>query len=840
MNLPLRTAVALAARSVTRSWPLDSFIAINPIADLENIPFDDVPATLRTTRPVEAYRADFRSGRITFADLESAIRERIPEFDSPARATIGGVTVLPATLIAYDLTLPALSPSPTSTSSPVSTDTGSRTSRDADLSARLDRLTTKWLAAFLDPDPLWRMPASGEGLFGAFRRLARYDPDLTRRQRRSIAALPQNADDALAASLVELGVTAERQADVLRDELAQLPGWVAHLKWRADQLGDVDLTSYLAVRLSLRAAISAPLATPSERAEALPPARSPFENATIRAAEILRALLSDGPVEDGDVATVRGILAAHPPADHVLTWQRAYEIHYRDALLESIRADDGRDRDVDGRAPTTQVLFCIDPRSEGMRRHLETHPSVETFGAAGFFGVPIRFVRYGARGRIDALPALLSPRHAATEHPVDARRAARRTAGLRLHSALSAAVHSSENSVLTPFAFAEASGLLYGVATVLRTLAPTTTARLRRRVAEAFAPRIASTITIADAFTIDERVALAETLLRMTGLRHFAPLVILTGHGSTTTNNLYESALQCGACGGNPGDANARSAAAIFNDPEVRARLAARGTVIPDDTVFVAAEHDTTLDTVEILDRHHLPDHCRALVTEFDRLQREAGEALLRERAGQLPGASARHRPARIRRRAHDWAEVYPEWGLTGNAAMIVGPRAMTRGVDLQRRVFLHSYEAAADPDGAGLESILTAPVVVAQWISHQYYFSSIDPERWGAGTKTLHNAIGALGVLAGGSGDLRQGLPWQSVGFGRHLVHEPMRLTVVVEAPLERIGEIVSRNQVLRHLFDNAWLTLTARSTPLDPWNRYTPYGWRPWSGPHTEGASS
>jgi uncharacterized protein YbcC (UPF0753/DUF2309 family) len=163
----------------------------------------------------------------------------------------------------------------------------------------------------------------------------------------------------------------------------------------------------------------------------------------------------------------------------------------------------------------------------------------------------------------------------------------------------------------------------------------------------------------------------------------------------------------------------------------------------------------------------------------------------------------------------------------------------MTRGVDLERRAFLHSYSAEADPDGSGLESILTAPMVVAQWINHQYYFSSIDPERWGAGTKTIHNAIGSLGVLAGASGDLQQGLPWQSVGWGRDLLHEPMRLLVVVQAPLERIGAIVSRNQVLRNLFDNEWIFLTAREDAGAAWHHYTPTGWRRALAPNTPGES-
>ena len=160
---------------------------------------------------------------------------------------------------------------------------------------------------------------------------------------------------------------------------------------------------------------------------------------------------------------------------------------------------------------------------------------------------------------------------------------------------------------------------------------------------------------------------------------------------------------------------------------------------------------------------------------------------------------------------------------------MIIGPREMTRGVSLDRRVFLHSYRPELDPDGAALETIMTAPVVVAQWINHQYYFSSIDQKRWGAGTKTIHNAIGTIGVLAGQTGDLKLGLPLQSVALGSQSLHEPMRLSVIIQAPLERIGAIVSRNQVLRNLFDNNWITLTARDGQDDPWYRYTSYGWMP-----------
>ena len=471
--------------------------------------------------------------------------------------------------------------------------------------------------------------------------------------------------------------------------------------------------------------------------------------------------------------------------------------------------------------------MCIDPRSEGMRRHLERTPSVETFGFAGFFGVPVRFARYAARGAINSLPALLSPRHHLTEQPTADERAEKIVARRRSTDALRRATHTADSSVATPFALAETTGVLFGALSILRTFTPTLYARLERLRAQS-TQGLDSTVTVAEAFTAEERAAMAETAVRMMGMTRFAPLVVMAGHTSESMNNLYESALDCGACGGNPGAANARAAAAIFNDPKVRAHLAARGIEIPIDTVFVAAEHNTVTDAVTVLDSHVTPPSHWEVSNLFDRLQRAAADDLIRERSNDLPGGSAAQSPSRVRRRAHDWAEVYPELGLAGNAAMIIGPRQLTRDVDLGRRVFLHSYETGLDADGTALETIMTAPLVVAQWINHQYYFSALNPNTLGAGTKTIHNAIGTIGVLAGHGGDLRLGLPWQSVGVGSELFHEPMRLTVIVQAPLERVGAIVSRNQVLRNLFDNDWITLTARDDTTGAWHRYTPYGWK------------
>jgi hypothetical protein len=177
---------------------------------------------------------------------------------------------------------------------------------------------------------------------------------------------------------------------------------------------------------------------------------------------------------------------------------------------------------------------------------------------------------------------------------------------------------------------------------------------------------------------------------------------------------------------------------------------------------------------------------------------------------------------------------VYPEWGLAGNAAFVVAPREISRGIDLQRRVFLHSYEADVDPDGTALETILTAPLVVAQWINCQYYFATVAPEVVGAGTKTIHNVVGNAGVIAGPTGDLQLGLPWQSVAQGRQLLHEPLRLLAVIQAPLARIDDVVNRNPILQKLFGNDWIVVAARESTGENWQRWTRTGWRSWNESH------
>jgi uncharacterized protein YbcC (UPF0753/DUF2309 family) len=218
--------------------------------------------------------------------------------------------------------------------------------------------------------------------------------------------------------------------------------------------------------------------------------------------------------------------------------------------------------------------------------------------------------------------------------------------------------------------------------------------------------------------------------------------------------------------------------------------------------------HDTTTDEVTLYcgdctSLEHARDLDQARIW-FD----AAGKIARGERALRLPHGAGE---ASLKRRSRDWAEVRPEWGLAGCKAFIAAPRLRTRGKSLEGRAFLHDYDWTADRDFCVLDLILTAPVVVASWISLQYYGSTVAPALFGGGNKLLHNVVGGIGVVEGNGGSLRAGLPWQSVHDGEHFAHEPLRLSVFVQAPREAMTEILKRHPDVRALFDNRWLYLFA-----------------------------
>jgi uncharacterized protein YbcC (UPF0753/DUF2309 family) len=409
----------------------------------------------------------------------------------------------------------------------------------------------------------------------------------------------------------------------------------------------------------------------------------------------------------------------------------------------------------------------------------------------------------------------MAPRYRVTDTGVSESLAAKRTSRLQADHAKKA----FKSSSLSMFAYVDAMGLAYGKTLLdevfgrkAREHDHHTSAGLSEAESQTRTPRITSRVD-GTPITAEERLALAEGLLRVMSLtRGFAPLVLLLGHGAGTRNNPYAAGLDCGACCGQSGEVNARAAAALLNDTDVRAALATRGIEIPATTQFVAGLHNTTTDDVALFDVASVSTTHGAELDALRATLARASTAARRERAPKLGlgELSDTELHAAVVERSKNWAEVRPEWGLAGNAVFIVAPRERSRLLDLQGRAFLHDYRFEDDPDFALLEQIMTGPMVVTHWINFQYYASMVDPARYGSGNKLLHNVVGGhLGIFEGNGGDLRIGLSIQSLHDGERWMHAPLRLSVFIEAPHSAIDSVLEKHAKLRQLVDNEWLHL-------------------------------
>ncbi|WP_255150065.1 DUF2309 domain-containing protein [Halorarius halobius] len=753
-------------------WPLHSFVTANPLAGFEDRPFHEAVAAGERLfggdgyPSADAFRRAWERGAIEPGVLESRLADHgyapVPETHLDSMAASDG-------------------------DDPAASD-AERTATD-----RVDDLMTKWLAAFLDQGKAhWPMPNREQGFYVAVRTTARHDGDIPDSGR--LADLP--SDPAAAIENLLADHPESEWPAVFEHHLAALPGWTGLVKQRVADDGDwqsaypITLTGYVAVRLAITDLVGAPM--------------HPEEAATTAA-----------PTAGDETATDDAV-----PLEEV--WLSAWEASYREELVDAVTdASEATVAATDGGRPDAQFVFCIDTRSEVIRRHIESTGDYETHGYAGFFGIPMRYDDYDSEVAVDACPPILDAQHYIADRQAAGDTDVRATHDRWRNVADTATniVDALKTNAATAFSFVETAGSGYGAALAARTLLPARVYDLLdtadERVPDDHEFCEPSVDHAADAatdlpagLTLDEKVEYAATAFELMGWEQFARVVVFAGHASETTNNPFDSSLDCGACAGNPGGPSARVLATICNEEAVKAELRDRGFDVPDDTLFVAGEHNTTTDEVELF-ADDVPESHADDVAQLRADLETARSGAAAERAAEMGAEAGGARETE--RRAADWAETRPEWGLAGNAGFVIGPRALTEGFDLDGRAFLHSYDWSTDPDGDALEAIFAGPLVVTQWINTQYYFATVDTAVYGSGSKVTHNPVGNVGVYQGNGGDLMTGLPLQSLkAADDEPYHQPLRLSAVVHAPVERVTGILADHEKMTELLDNGWLSLT------------------------------
>jgi uncharacterized protein YbcC (UPF0753/DUF2309 family) len=783
------SAIEDAIGAIAPNWPLDRQIAVNPYWGFIDRTFEQAAATLHrlvgsrfTLAPSEYLRA-WCAGEITQAGLGRALAER------------GASMTLETAVAALQIHRPLCRGLPL-----LSDILDERATPDA-APRWCDTITqqvSQYCASYFDEHQAdWHRGQAG-GLFRGWRAGLESDHALeplmhAPQIRARVPNLPATADGAIMWSLERLAVAREDASEFLQVCLLRINGWAswcAYLGWEAGlgEASDPHLRELLAIRVAWDALLL------DDRCDA-ESTGSHWRQRWTQARSI-----EPSPFPKWD-----------------LIWQRAHEISYQDRLIGLLTSDGASGSSALGEPRrAAQLVFCIDVRSERFRRALESiNPALETRGFAGFFGLPIRYTPIGTKVSRPQLPGLLAPTIDATESTgntqMDEAIAHRRVSRLETKGGWQPFQRQPSGA----FSLVEMLGIGY-VSAILRRhfgvdASPVDSIGMTTRDARGLRPHIC----FADGDSVGRKTDLLTSILQAMSLTSgFARLLVLVGHGSQSANNPQAAALDCGACGGQTGEVNSRVLAALLNDQSLRVELRKRGLDIPADTVAVAALHNTTTDEVTVFDVAQLPG---SHAPDLERLQRslvEAGHRTRVERAPSLGLTSLVQRTdallKKTRRRARDWAETRPEWGLADNAAFIVAPRSRTRRLDLAGRSFLHDYTWEVDLDGAVLELIMTAPMLVTHWINLQYHASTVDPVRFGSGNKVLHNvACGRIGVFEGNTGDLRIGLSRQSVHDGERWMHTPLRLSVFIDAPREMIDTIIARHPTVRQLVEHQWLYL-------------------------------
>jgi len=790
MNDGWREPFRRACDLIAPVWPLDQWIAVNPFWGLRHLPAQRADQVLgergdfSMLMPTEYYREAWEGGRIREDDLQASIAERgdqqnvawyldwlnrKPSISAPRRSSILDTFEGP----------------------------DGRGNEISGLTETVCDQVSRVCGAFFDQrQSRWSVAGenAGESLFDFWLDSVRKDLALDfatglKGVRAFFKNAPDTMDDAVLDAIKRIRVSGEELETLCHSLLLRVNGWASWCRgedWRANLEGRSSdrCAEILAIMLVWESAGAAFASTGQKAQWQAQRARAP---------------------RGGD----------YDARSRLWVWQRALEIGYQRTLWRTLEpASVTPPVSVpESKTLDAQAVFCIDVRSEVMRRHLEEiYPRVQTLGFAGFFGMPIDHQQHGPFAPARRLPGLLPASYRLIDTKGSLREDLTKNRSLDQKEIARESVRKAKYTSLSTFTLVETTGLAWAWKLIKDSLKKGHKNGQEPGQEKSIEGRLVHNHG-GDPLSDAEKVALAANMLRgMSLTRGFAPLLVLVGHGSHTDNNPNQAGLDCGACGGQRGGVNARLATRLLNDPQIRAGLAAEGIKIPDFTRAVAAEHCTATDKVSIADHHLIPDSHLQKVANLEAGFEEAGIRVRKERATplKLNGLDDDSLKQAMETRTRDWSEVRPEWGLANNAAIIFAKRSKTRCCNLSGRVFLHDYDPSLDADGGLLETLLAAPMVVANWINLQYFASVTVPEIYGSGNKLLHSVVGGnLGVVEGNGTHLRIGLPLQSVHDGTYWRHEPLRLTVLVDAPAERIEAVLHKQPDVAALVENQWVSL-------------------------------
>lgn len=762
----IKNIIAKISKYIPSYPPLQSFNASNPLIGLHELSFAEAIVSVAEyapifgTLPLHKYHVFWQTGKITIHDLNVAIKEFALKHNLDTQSK--------------DLLLQLMLNKSLQTRLEIMDDRCRRyvAPQTTGWVTSSNQSVFRFVARFFDiGQAKWQMPVSSTQLFPAWLEYAR----INYARHQIISQLDEDANSSIELLLRVGGIQSEQYEQYLLKILFQIIGWASFTHW----LESAGPNPYVDKHGSVADIIAIWLAeTIIAQNRLLPLSNNTFKQRDREFNQVIQQNLPDNIKQ----------LSHLTRYDWCLIWQAALEHNYRDSLIRQIQLNQQQRTEI----PTVQALFCVDVRSEGLRRHLESYTNYETFGTAGYFGIAFdfHFQHHTTRQNPDW----------SSDHRSLQAKTKRLTPMAKIFNNLISGIMRTKKSFLGPLVLFDVVGLWYSLRIMYNTSIP-----WKKNIISHTELSYSSFNVFKDSnFTVAELAQQIAKLLRSIGLnKKFAELILICGHLGESVNNPFSASLHCGACGGNSGAPNAIAFCQAANNPQVREYLRVNEQIdIPITTQFVAATHNTTTDQISYYYNHNeLNVKNLTTLDELKNNLRLAGADLRQERQHEMGGQKD------VDVRKADWAELQPELGQVNNAALVIGPRELTRNLNLHRRVFLQSYDYRSDQNGQILSDIFNSTVKVVNMISSQYYFSTTDNNFYGSGNKVLQNIVSQLGVMEGNSSDLKIGLSQQSLFFQGEPIHLPLRLCIIVEAPKELVERILAHNQLLTNLIKGNWI---------------------------------